>query len=396
MTEQLKQLILLVVSVVVFFVALLPATITLGSALNAPKSPTGWSNINYDAARVSRAPLTDLLAAAKQDPTKTPMINYKTATANFGGIFTENMNPWAGTVDPEAARLQVYAGARAVIFDVWPDPAHPANAIVCAMTDVTQTTVQRWWYNNGLSRGVGRYSNWQMLTRNSQPAQTMIDAAVTAAFDSSNKQASDPFFLILKLHGAMNLAYLNRLGAQVGAALHGRGMAVQASNQYNANEYCNVPVSEFLNKVFVMVIPDIQQGYYSLPGVKSYDKFQTAFKGTTLAQYTNSLETQVNTVFFDPNSSLSALKAESVPGCGGGTSLVAPPTVGFTVLQPTVGGTTTTNTGLIPNSSWTDLMESGAHFIAVNLFSPSSSDAYLESFFESQWFGKYSFVGSSA
>lgn len=398
MTDQLKQITLLVISLVVFFVAILPATITLGSALRTPAPPTGWNDINYDAARTKRAPLTDLLASAKLDPTKTPMIGFKTATANFGGIFTENMRPWAGSVDPEAARLQVYGGARAIIFDIWPDPTQPSHAVVCAMTDVTQTTVQRWWYNNGLNRGVGRYSNWQMLTRNKQPAQTMISAAVSAAFDASNRQATDPFFVILKLHGAMNLAYLNRLGEQVGAALGGRGMAVQTSNQYNMNEYCAVPVSEFLNKAFVIVIPDIQQGYYSLPAVRTYDKFTAAFKGTTLAQYTNVLETQLNTVFFDPNTSIAALKAEVIPACGGGgsgggsgTSLVAPTEAGFTVLQPSIGGTTTTNNGIMPNASWADLMESGAHFVGVNLFSPNASDPHLEGFFDPQWFGKYSF-----
>jgi hypothetical protein len=301
------------------------------------------------------------------------------------------MNPYAGSVDPEAARLQVYAGARAIIFDIWPDPTQPAQPIVCSMTDVTQTAVQRWWYNNGLSKGVGRYSNWQLRTRNKQPAQTMIAAAVQAAFDSSNKQAGDPFFLILKLHGAMNTAYLNRLGAQVGAALNGRGMAMQAANQYNMNEYCNVPVSEFLNKAFVIVIPDIQQGYYSLPTIRTHDKFATAFKGTTLAQYTNVLETQMNTVFFDPNTSLNALKAEVIPACGGGTNLVAPTTAGFTVLQPTIGGTATTNNEIMPNATWADLMESSAHFVAVNLFSSNTSDPHLTGFFQPQWFGKYSF-----
>lgn len=385
------RVIALITCTVIVVAVLIACAVSLGKTISTPSSPKGALSMDYDAARTSRAPLTDLLADLKLDPTKTAMINFKTATANFGGIFTENMDPWAGSVQPEAARLQVYAGARAIVFDVWPDPAQPTQPVICAMTDVQQSPVQRWWYNNGLEKGVGRYSNWRVLTRNKQPAQTIISEAVAAAFDSSNRQASDPFFIILKLHGAMNTRFLNQLGEHVGKALNGRGMAVQSANQYNMNEYCNVPISEFLNKAFVIVIPDIQKGYYSLPTVRAYDKFAAAFKGTTLAQYTNVLEGQVNTVSFDPNSSMNALKAEVIPACGGGTNLVAPTAAGFTLLQPTTGGSSTANDVIMPNTTWADLMESGAHFVAVNLFSPNKSDPHLESFFDPQWFGKYSF-----
>ncbi len=382
---------IMIICGIVLVAVIVPCAVLLGQTVSTPKQPKGWVSMDYDAARSARAPLTDLMSTLNVDPTKTPMINFKTATANFGGIFTENMDPWAGSVQPEAARLQVYAGARAIVFDVWPDPAQPNQPVICAMTDVTQSAIQRWWYNNGLEKGVGRYSNWQVRTRNKQPAQTIIGEAVSAAFDSSNRQASDPFFIILKLHGAMNTRFLNQLGEHVGKALNGRGMAVQSANQYNMNEYCNVPVSEFLNKAFVIVIPDIQKGYYSLPTIRTYDKFAAAFKGTTLAQYTNVLETQINTVSFDPNTSINALKAEIIPACGGGTNLVAPTTAGFTLLQPTTGGPSTANNEIMPNATWTDLMESGAHFVAVNLFSPNKSDPHLESFFDAQWFGKYSF-----
>jgi hypothetical protein len=37
------------------------------------------------------------------------------------------------------------------------------------------------------------------------------------------------------------------------------------------------------------------------------------------------------------------------------------------------------------------LMESSAHFVAVNLFSSNSADPHLTGFFQPQWFGKYSF-----
>jgi hypothetical protein len=201
----------------------------LAYARAAPSNPDKYTYYDWETLSSARKPLSDLSGAILQQP----IINFKIATAAFGGIYTEEsrngLNPYIGTVDPEAARLQVLAGARAIIFDIWPDPANPSQPVVCAMKDLGND----WWVNKGgLDRGVGRYSNWKMVTRNKVPVAQMLDAAVSTAFGQGNQQ-TDPFFLILKLHGAMTVPYLNTLGTQVAGALGGKSFSSTDTNTTN-------------------------------------------------------------------------------------------------------------------------------------------------------------------
>jgi hypothetical protein len=147
--------------------------------------------------------------------------------------------------------------------------------------------------------------------------------------------------------------------------------------------------------VFVIVIPDIQPSYNSLPGINTYAAFTTAFLTTTMGEITNALEQNPNTISFEP-SGISAISTASQPACGSGTSAVAAPPqslaqVGFCLVQPTTGGNTTDNSDLFSQNSYTTCLQSGAQFVALNLFSHNSGDAPLHIFFEADHFGKYSF-----
>ena len=154
----------------------------LVNTTKTPKQPVGWGSVDYDANQINRLSLANYCSTNNID-VSTPMIQFSVATANFGGIFTEDtalLAPWHGTVSREAARLQVEAGARAIVLDIWPDPANPAIPIVAAMLDTYQNTSMAWWRNHGLDKGVGRYSNWQRLTRNTAPAGEILAAAAEA------------------------------------------------------------------------------------------------------------------------------------------------------------------------------------------------------------------------
>jgi hypothetical protein len=352
----------------------------MNNAIKTPPAPQGWGTYNYDSLKLSRASyFTDF-----SNNTNIPIIKFQVATANFGGIITEQtgaMNPYIGSVSPDAARMQVEAGARAIIFDIWPDPAAPANPVVAAMLDNQQWWFQNWWANTGgLGKGTGRYSNWRLMTRNTAPVGDVLGAAINAAFnDTNSKQSSDPFFVVLKLHGAMTIPYLNTLGTIVQSALGGHAMEVSTwGNAKNQAAMSTSPASQFLTRAFVTVIPDIETGYNSLPNINNYKDFVAQFQTTTLASYTNAIEQYPNTMFFDPTNT-AAISSDAVKSA-------------MVVVQPSIGGQSTDNTDLFAGTSYTICRNTGAQLVAVNLFSPNAGDATMTSFFDPAVFGKYSFI----
>lgn len=381
------------VAVIIVFV-LFPMCITgLTLTLNPPKPPTGLGKTipDYDAAQTARGSLADYMKASgiSED---TPMVQFSVATANFGGIFTEPINPplysWIGTVSSEAARLQVEAGARAIVFDIWPDPANPAMPIVAAMKDSAEWGSISWWRAHGLDKGMGRYSNWQRLTRNSVPVGDVIRAATDAAFGSAtSNQKSDPFFIILNLHGAMTVEYLNYLGNTVLESIGPHRLGAEWNKANNQKQLCNEPVRTFMNKACIIVCPDIQPGFNALPNINTWDGFKTQFLATTLGEATNVLEQGPNTVRFDPGN-VAAITTANQANCQLGGPNLTPAQAGFCVVQPSIGGTTTNNKDLYTTTTYDACLKSGAQFVAVNLF---SEDDVSREFFDEELFAKYSF-----
>lgn len=249
-----------------------------------------------------------------------------------------------------------------------------------------------WWLTHGgLNRGTGRYSNWKLITRNTVRAGTMMKAAVDAAFPTG-QDASDPFFLILILHGAMTTDYLNTLGEDLATALNGKGMAATA-RPGTLNTLCGATADQFQKHVCVIVCPDIQPGFQSLPNVNTYQQFVNVYATTKMMNYTNILETQPNTVLFSPDS-LGALIQDSAQPCdaSGAThgSTVPPPQGGFCVVQPSSGrGILSTDKMYSNNGQFLGAVQTGAQFVGANLFDTTSG--FLDKFFSPDLFGTYSF-----
>jgi hypothetical protein len=389
------------------------------TVVTTPAPLTGWNDIDYDAAQAKRQSLVSYIADYNQknptatiDVTKTPMTAFSVATASFGGVFTEpigSLRPYNGTVSSEAVRLQVEAGARAVTLDIWPDPADPAVPVVCCMTDINEWAIQRFWYTQGgLGGNVGRYSNWQMLTRNKVPAAEIMSTACGTAFTTTN-QASDPFFLILKLHGSFNAAYLDVLGNAVKNAVGGHAMAPSYTIASNKSvTLCNTPINAFMSQgssaatssisatgaqglVCVILVPDIQASYQIMPNVNTPSDFVSAVSNSVLGSYTNCIDQPPTARVFYDITAASQLTAATANACDGSGN-VTPPKAGFVVVQPSVGGTSVDNASLFSNTSFTDCLKTGAQFVGVNLFSPNTSDPVLTQFFSPSTFGTYSFI----
>jgi hypothetical protein len=232
------------------------------------------------------------------------------------------------------------------------------------------------------------------LTRNKKPVGDILNAAIAAAFNkggAGSRMAEDPFFVILKLHGAMTTDYLNHLGDVVRDAIGGHSMGAEWNKCVNQKSIGTAPVVSFLSKAFLIVIPDIQAGYNSLPNINTYSAFTPVFLGTRLGEITNAMEQNPNTISFEP-SNITAISARDQPNCANPTgpqqSLAQ---VGFCLVQPTTGGEFTDNSYLYAQNSYTACLQSGAQFVAVNLFSPERNDGPLNTFFDPAYFGKYSF-----
>lgn len=388
------------IAVLVVLLVALYAVPLLTKTLSAPAPPSGALGKNYDGQLANRQSLKAYMTANNIDDT-TLMTNFQVATANFGGIYTEArgaLNPWTGSVSPDAAAMQVHAGARAIVFDIWPDPANTANPVVCAMVDTSQWWFQNWWRNSGgMNKGQGTYSNWQMLTRNKVDAGTMMTAAINAAFDQNSPQNGDPFFLILHLHGAMTTAYLNTLGAKLLQALQGHGLGPSYGQWQQQTKLCSAPVSEFIGAgdaagglAYVIVIPDMSPGYNILPGVNTYSAFTTALKSTTLGDLTNAVEQNPNSMFFTPGN-IGPIAVQNQPPCVSGGAPITLAQAGFCLVQPSIGGQATDNGTLFKDNSFQNCQQTGAQFVAVNLFSQDSADGVLQSWFDPKNFGTYSF-----
>lgn len=369
---------------------------TLNNTLRTPKAPKGWADHDYDGEMVANR------KAMSSDIADLPLNRVSVATANFGGIFTEETsltNPWIGTVSPEAVTLQVAAGARAIVFDIWPDPADPKTPVVASMVDTSQWWAQSFWRNfGGLNQGVGRYSNWQLLTRNTVPLVHMLSAAFQAAFQYSNgPQNTDPFFIFLKFHGAYTPDHFNAIGNFIQQTDSINQYTMDAAPWMNANNQRAVgqtKLSEFANKAFITVIPEIQSGYQILPGVLSYDAFVNAFLKTGLAQYTNAIERTPASILFDP-SNLAAAQSPTQPSPLLGGTPITPIETGLCLIQPSPGGQTTDNAKLFNGTSYTAAVGTGASFVAVNLFSPNKSDPAMGTYMDPAYFGSTSFRATS-
>jgi hypothetical protein len=109
-----------------------------------------------------------------------------------------------------------------------------------------------------------------------------------------------------------------------------------------------------------------------------------------LGEATNYLEQTSNSIFFEPDG-IASVSAANQPNCntiGGPSQSLAQ--IGFTVVQPSIGSSITDNDRLF-TTTYTNCLQSGAQFVAVNLFSPKKNDGVLNTFFDPKYFGVHSF-----
>jgi hypothetical protein len=349
----------------------------------------------YNGSVGSRKSITDYLSSINKTADTVMVTELQVATANYGGIYTEfkqpglpKMSPWHGIVDPDAVKTQIEAGARAIIFDIWPNPADFTQPVVASMVDQEESnTALAWWKNTGgLKQGITRYSNWNKLTRNVMPAASLISTAVTIA--GQGRQGNDPFFLILNMHGRMPKSYLDGFGTALITALQGKQLSAanMVSPTSNIN-LCTVPISTLMNKVFVIVNPDVPAGM-------TREAFNAMFYTTKLAEATNLLTTTERPTVFKM-SEVPVMTMLQHANCAGSVAVpVSLPAVSLCCIQPSIGETYTDNDSQFRIlMGFSESMKTGAQFVGVNVFGGDSNgqDSVVKTWHDPKLFGSYSF-----
>jgi hypothetical protein len=394
-----------VIVLIVFIVMsmLLAAVNNFRGGMDINKYPQFYRD--YDAIKGNRRSLRNYLSdtSGSLTPETVKIKDLQVSTANYGGIFTDvkgniALTPWHGTVSSEAARCQVEAGARAIVFDIWPDPSNMTQPIIACMTDTSETHFLRkgenWWAANGLPATHGTdstYSSWKCLTRNKGNAAEILKVAVDTAF--TGVQREDPFFLILNLHGILSPTYLKNLAKAIENAVSGRQLRV-SGNQ--SSTMCETLVSVLLNKVMVIVTPDIPTG-------SDQESINRVLMASDMKNFINVLPTPEAEIVFRP-SNIGMITTKKYSDCAVPTTKTSLSSTSLCCIQPSIGFVYTDNDNGFKPSTYSRCMATGAQFVAVNVFG-SAPNKYTgsalgniggdpDSVLSGPWkadFGKYSF-----
>jgi hypothetical protein len=394
-----------VIVLIVFIVMsmLLAAVNNFRGGMDINKYPQFYRD--YDAIKGNRRSLRNYLSdtSGSLTPETVKIKDLQISTANYGGIFTDvkgniALTPWHGTVSSEAARCQVEAGARAIVFDIWPDPSNMTQPIIACMTDTSETHFLRkgenWWAANGLPATHGTdstYSSWKCLTRNKGNAAEILKVAVDTAF--TGVQREDPFFLILNLHGILSPTYLKNLAKAIENAVSGRQLRV-SGNQ--SSTMCETLVSVLLNKVMVIVTPDIPTG-------SDQESINRVLMASDMKNFINVLPTPEAEIVFRP-SNIGMITTKKYSDCAVPTTKTSLSSTSLCCIQPSIGFVYTDNDNGFKPSTYSRCMATGAQFVAVNVFG-SAPNKYTgsalgniggdpDSVLSGPWkadFGKYSF-----
>jgi len=394
-----------VIVLIVFIVMsmLLAAVNNFRGGMDINKYPQFYRD--YDAIKGNRRSLRNYLSdtSGSLTPETVKIKDLQISTANYGGIFTDvkgniALTPWHGTVSSEAARCQVEAGARAIVFDIWPDPSNMTQPIIACMTDTSETHFLRkgenWWAANGLPATHGTdstYSSWKCLTRNKGNAAEILKVAVDTAF--TGVQSEDPFFLILNLHGILTPTYLKNLAKAIENAVSGRQLRV-SGNQ--SSTMCETLVSVLLNKVMVIVSPDIPTG-------SDQESINRVLMASDMKNFINVLPTPEAEIVFRP-SNIGMITTKKYSDCAVPTTKTSLSSTSLCCIQPSIGFVYTDNDNGFKPSTYSRCMATGAQFVAVNVFG-SAPNKYTgsalgniggdpDSVLSGPWkadFGKYSF-----
>ncbi len=162
------------------------------------------------------------------------LTNFYFSTVNAAGLFYPQAD---GVVSPDAAKLAVQAGARAFIFDIWPDLRSGADFM--PVLHVVESP-----------------SQWRRITLNSMPFNTVLNTIIGTVFGSGFNPAirggsSDVVILYLRFRGTPRPATFQGAAAALRDAMEQYRLDSSFYACRGQNRLFRTPITEFFSKVIV-------------------------------------------------------------------------------------------------------------------------------------------------
>jgi hypothetical protein len=275
------------------------------------------------------------LQAANVGANLMPLTNFYVSTVNATGVFFPAAD---GTISAEAARAAVLGGARAFVFDIWPDMKAGAN-----FGPVIQT--------------VESGSMWRRISLNSLPFVSVLQALTREAFQSGRPGSEDPIFLYLRFRGKPRRSTYDGAAAALRTTLERYRLDPSYNGARGQDRLFASPITNFFNKALIFS--------------------NTLAEGSMLNDYINvgpkdgvPLEYGVK----DPKGMNSIMKADAIKRIKQNLSWMAPPSE-----DPEAEANA---------YDWSAAHDLGIHFVAMNFW--NRNDAFKK-YMAPTLFGKQSF-----
>ena len=188
---------------------------------------------DYEKGAQSRIGLRDYLATLRSQgvpDSHMVLTNFYVSTANAAGIFFPTVD---GVASPDAARIAVRAGARAFVFDLWPD-----------VTPGTQfaPTIQI----------VETGSLWRRTSLNALPFSVVLKALIQEALELEARPGhADPVFLYLRFRGRPRPSTFTQTATTLREVIEKYRLDASFNHQRAQVTLFSTPIRDLLRKVII-------------------------------------------------------------------------------------------------------------------------------------------------
>jgi hypothetical protein len=275
----------------------------------------------------------------KMDAIFLPVTNFHVMTANLGGYFSPVGN---AAFCKTAIQYAIQAGARCLIFDVWPNPKKGANMgpiLKVCQSDDNYDIIGSSYYSMDLVTALTEVKKW-------------------AFEDSANPGNQDPMFLYFRFRGKPTANTLTGTANAISIALEQYRLPFIYSSTSSTNSLYSTPINELNRKIIILS---------NNPGT-----------GTRFAEYINNPVTATDSI--RTPGQIKALTGEEVKkfNIDAKTSFFA-----CAPLPEDIGNSESNSW------SWKRAHEVGVQFCGMNLW---AQDNGLKAYLDPSVFGTYSFL----
>lgn len=205
------------------------------------------------------------------------LANFYISTVNAAGLFYPRVD---GVISPDAATLAVQAGARAFVFDIWPDLRAGAN-----FGPILQVVEQS--------------SLWRRITLNALPFHVVLQPIVSSLYSNNflniQNGSKDAVILYLRFRGTPRMETYTAVAAALRDIMEPYRLDSSFYARRGEDRLFSTPITAFFSKVIVMsnktaegtILEDyvnfLQKG--PTPDIREWD-------GASMANLTDAMQTE--------------------------------------------------------------------------------------------------------